>query len=187
MAARTHWNINKKWVIRLFQLSDYKLADFSQLRFAAATCSHIPQGIYNSVSWPCTWNHPLRRWIVWSHYNQNRRLKLAWFRNNPTQVFDFGVCCGTLSGNNTVITVQSCTDTGVQCCLPRPADNGTVRWLNSENWAVVFLRTGFSELVMPRVSRKLLQGDFFFLLPISPSIRKSEAAWFSCRTFSRAG
>lgn len=46
--------------------------------------------------------------------------------------------------------------------LPRLADNGTVRCWNSENWAAVFLRTGFSEVVMHRVSRKLLQGDFFF-------------------------
>ena len=45
--------------------------------------------------------------------------------------------------------------------LPRPADNGTALCWNSENWAAVFLRTGFSELVMHRVSRKLLQGDFF--------------------------
>lgn len=59
------------------------------------------------------------------------------------------------------ITTEGPVEQFVATGSPPSAGNGTALWLNSEKRAALFLRTGFSELVMCGVSRKLLQGDFF--------------------------
>lgn len=138
---------------------------FCHSKLASVLGAHVPHGIYNSVSWPCTWTQP----HGWKSAHPGGVGLYRKINRYSAPVRQTRYTTDSFTTYRSVTTRKNATEGArerfVASRSPPTVHNGTALWLNSENWAVVFLRTGFWELVMCWVSRKLLQGDFFPFLP----------------------